>query len=67
MPAVALQVAGGMLSAFAKSVSPGGSPMMGTWAYMIIFGFLQVLLAMVRSSAGCCYPPSAPPQTAEAA
>jgi len=41
-----LQVAGGMLQAFAMSTS-GGVRHMGTFAYMIIFGAVQIVLAMV--------------------
>jgi hypothetical protein len=44
-----VQVAGGCLQAFAGSVSTSGTEVLGTWAYMIMFGVLQVALAMVRA------------------
>ncbi|WIA19602.1 hypothetical protein OEZ85_005540 [Tetradesmus obliquus] len=40
-------VAGGCLQAFAGSVGTSGNKVLGTWAYMIMFGALQVALAMV--------------------
>lgn len=39
-------VGGDNLAAFAASVSPAG-PLMGSWAYYIMFGGLQLLLSMV--------------------
>jgi hypothetical protein len=44
------QVAGGCLQAFAGSVSTSGTKVLGTWAYMIMFGVLQIALAMVSRS-----------------
>jgi hypothetical protein len=44
------QVAGGCLQAFAGSVTTSGTKVLGTWAYMIMFGVLQIALAMVSSS-----------------
>jgi hypothetical protein len=45
-----LQVAGGCLQAFAGSVTTSGTKVLGTWAYMIMFGVLQIALAMVSAA-----------------
>jgi hypothetical protein len=49
-----VQVAGGCLQAFACSVTTSGTKVLGTWVYMIMFGVLQIALAMVSAAAFEC-------------
>lgn len=44
-------VAGQSLHAFAGGVTPEGNRTLGVWAYIIMFGGLQLLLSMVSGSA----------------
>jgi hypothetical protein len=45
-------VAGESLHAFAGGVTPEGSRTLGVWAYIIMFGGLQLILSMVSSVDG---------------
>jgi amino acid permease len=40
-------VGGDNLAAFVQGVAPHAKPLMGKWAYFIIFGAIQLLLSLV--------------------